>query len=373
MKSPFRCPSIRWVLSWALLLGLFLELGLRIATAWKEPTGRFMWMLGRNRLEEMGQRDGYRFFTGRKGQRVELGAIRIDFNNLGYRSREMEVGRKGGDAFRIACFGDSVTLGQYMRDYEDTWPGAVEAIVNAGPGSRKVEVLNFGMAHYTYSTNLVNLALIGEYVRPDIVVFLVGPNDFVCLYTRNYEPDGSHDGQWLLPIADATWGFHPIGDILKHSRVCYLLYGSAVRFLLFLEATRLFNYRLSEEALAPRLETIGDHLASFCALSRGLGAAPVLATYLYDEQRLHEIRGEGFVRVLDGIDHTLREVAERKGAVLVEANPRMKDHPEYFLDDFHLSATGGKKFAQIVVKELRDHGLLPLENASEPSQAEPEE
>jgi lysophospholipase L1-like esterase len=373
MKFPFRCPSIRWILSWVLILGLFLELSLRIATAWKEPKGRFMWMLGKNRLEIMGQRDGYRFFTGRKGQRVEYGSLRIDFNNLGYRSKEMEVRRKAEDVFRVACFGDSVTLGQYMSDYEDTWPGAIEGILNAPALPKKVEVLNFGMAHYTYTTNLVNLALIGEYIQPDIVVFLIGPNDFVCLYTRNYEPDGSHDGQWLLPIADATWGFHPVGNILKHSRVCNLLYGTAARFLVFLEATRLFNFRLSEETLPPRLEKMADHLASLCTLSRALGATPVLCTYLYDEQRLREARGEAFLHVLQGIDDTLREVAEKKGALLVEANDQMKDHPEYFLDDFHLSATGAKKFAQMVVKGLMDHGLLPPERASAPTQTESEE
>ncbi len=142
-------------------------------------------MLGRNSLQEMGQRDGYRFFTGRKGQRVDHGAVRIDFNNLGYRSKETEILPKGEDLFRVACFGDSVTLGQYMHDYYDTWPGAIESIMNTHPTSKRVEVLNFGMAHYTYTTNLVNLALIGEYIHPDLVVFLIGPNDFVCLYTRS--------------------------------------------------------------------------------------------------------------------------------------------------------------------------------------------
>lgn len=373
MKFPLRYPSIRWILSWVLILGLFIELSLRIVTAWKEPKGRFMWMLGRNSLQEMGQRDGYRFFTGRKGQRVEHGAIRIDFNNLGYRSKEREILPKGEDLFRVACFGDSVTLGQYMRDYYDTWPGAIERIVNAAPMSKKVEVLNFGMAHYTYTTNLVNLALIGEYIKPDIVVFLIGPNDFVCLYTREYEPDGSHDGQWLLPIADATWGFHPIGNILQHSRVCNLLYGSFAKFLVFLEATKLFNYRLSEENLLPRLDKMGDHLGLFCTLARGLGATPVLCTYLYDEQKLRERRGEKFLRVLDRIDETIRDVAGKRRAILLEAKDQMKEHPEYFLDDFHLSAEGGNKFAEILVKGLRDHNLLLSETDAVPAQTDFEE
>lgn len=373
MPFPFRCPSIRWILSWALLLGLFFELSLRLVTAWKEPKGRFMWMLGKNRLELMGQRDGYRFFTGRKGQRVEYGSLRIDFNNLGYRSAQREILPKGEDPFRIACFGDSVTLGQHQREYGNTWPGAVEDLLNATARSKPAEVLNFGMAHYTYSTNLVNLALIGEYVKPDIVVFLVGPNDFVSLYTRDYEPDGSHDGQWLLPIADATWGFHPIGNVMKHSRVGNLLYGSAARFIVFLEATRLFNLKLSEETLHVRLEKMADHLTTFCTLSRALGATPVLCTYLYDEKRLIQARGETSLSVLQAVDDTLREVADRAGALLVEAKEPMKDHPEYFLDDFHLSAEGGRRFARILLDQLENHALLPLREDAEPAPAAPKD
>ncbi len=364
MKSQFRSPSTRWVLSWLLILGLFAELSMRVVTAWKEPKGRFMWMLGKNRLQLMGQRDGYRFFTGRKGRLVEHGSVRIDFNNLGYRSSRKEILPKDEGLFRIACFGDSVTLGQYEREYWDTWPGAVERILKGRPVSKEVEVLNFGMAHYTYTTNLVNLALLGEYVQPDIVIFLIGPNDFVCLYTRDYEPDGSHDGQWLLPIADATWGFHPVGNILQHSRVCNVLYGLGARFVLLLDATRRFSFKLSEENLAPRLETMGGHLATFCGLAKSLGATPVLCTYLYEEEKLMEVRGKDFRPVLDAINDTLRNVAEERGALLVEANGEMKDHPEYFLDDFHLTAKGGGKFAQVLVETLEAQDLLPPETRS---------
>lgn len=371
MKSPIRFPSFRLILSWILILGLFLELSIRIATAVKEPKGRFKWMTGENHLQLMGRRDGYRFFTGRKGETVEYATIRIDFNNLGFRSTQREILPKVGNQFRIACFGDSVTLGAHQNEYENTWPGAVEHLVKDPPLRKEVEVLNFGMAHYTYSTSLVNLVLIGEYVRPDIVVYLIGPNDFVCLYTREYEPDGSHDGQWLLPVADATWGFHPIGNMLQHSRVCNLLYGLGARFLVFLEATRLFNFSLSEENLPPRLETMANHLTTLCTLSRALGATPVLCTYIYNEKRLIEGRGEEFISVLDRIDDTVREVARRNGAILVEANDQMRDHLEYFYDDFHLSANGGRKFARILATELMDQGLLPGGASGAPGPTEP--
>jgi hypothetical protein len=47
----------------------------------------------------------------------------------------------------------------------------------------------------------------------------------------------------------------------------------------------------------------------------------------------------------------------------------MKDHPEYFLDSFHLSAEGGRRFAQILVKGFKDHDLLPPGTSSVPAQA----
>ena len=72
--------------------------------------------------------------------------------------------------------------------------------------------------------------------------------------------------------------------------------------------------------------------------------------------------------MLEDVDNTLREVAKEKGAILVEANDQMKNHPEYFLDDFHLSDNGGRAFAQILLKELRDHDLLPPGASSVPAQ-----
>jgi lysophospholipase L1-like esterase len=141
--------------------------------------------------------------------------------------------------------------------------------------------------------------------------------------------------------------------------VCNLVFGSIAKFLVFLDAARLFNFHLSEENLAVRLEKMGDHLTTICTLSRALGATPVLCTYLYDEQWLRRSRGEEFLAVLDRIDDTIQDVAEETGAVLVEANDQMKGHPEYFLDDFHLNAEGGKKFAEILVKGLEDKNLLP--------------
>jgi lysophospholipase L1-like esterase len=369
MKVQLRRFSIRWILSWLLILGLFLELTLRALTAWKEPRGRFTWMLGRNRLEVMAERDGYRFFTGRKGQDVSYGPMNIQFNDLGYRSSAKEVLPKEEDLFRVICLGDSVTFGQYARDYYDTWPGALERILGEYPTEKRVEVLNFGMAHYTYTTNLVNLALTGEYLQPDMVIYLIGPNDFVCLYARDYAPDGSHDGQWLLPVADATWGFHPIGDILKHSRVCNLIYGTGVKILLLLDASKHVSYRLTEESLPPRLEKMGLHLTSLCSFSRALGAQPVFCTYLYDEERLRRKRGEDFPSVLEQINETVREVVRLEDAILVEANQEMKDHSEFFMDDFHLTPEGGSTFARLVIQTLERRGVLPLKRNADGRQA----
>ena len=318
-------------------------------------------MLGKNQLEVLAERDGHRFFTGKKGARVEFGPMRFDFNNLGYRSTNPEILPKDTDVFRVACFGDSVTFGQYERDYYDTWPGAIERALHACDTTKKVEVLNFGMAHYTHTTNLVNLALIGTYVQPDIVIFLIGPNDFMCLYTRDYAPDGSHDGKWLLPIADAVWGFHPIASILNRSRVCALIYGYASKGILLLDEMKLFNLHPSDETFMRHLEIMERHLASICDVAKGLGAVPVLCTYVYNEAALLNIRGEQFPPVLKGIDESVRRVASREGAVVVEANDRMKSHADYFRDDFHLTAIGGKVFAGIIIDVLKQQGLLPLD------------
>jgi len=369
MKPRTPWQTLRWVLSLLLLAGLFVELALRAATAWKEPKGRFTWMLGKNRLEVLAERDGYRFFTGRKNTTVEFGPMHFEFNNLGYRSRSKEIRPKTGDKFRVACFGDSVTFGQYDRDFYETWPGAVERLLRDQETSKEIEVINFGMAHYTYVTSLVNLALIGSYVRPDIVIFLIGPNDFISLYIKDYAEDGTQDGTWLLPITDFVWGFHPVGTLVDRSRVGALIHGALVKGLLLLHAKAVFTLEPSEEQIRSRLEIMGRHLATICALSRSIGAMPVLCTYVYDEARLVQTRGARFPPVLEAIDETIRTAAGREQAVLVEANSRMKTHPEYFRDDFHLSPKGSEVFARCVVESLAGRGLLPQAGAPTPTES----
>ncbi len=360
MKSLTAQRTAHWIVSLLLVIGLFVELGLRFLTAWKEPKGRFTWMLGKNRLEVLGERDGYRFFTGRKNATVDFGPMHFEFNNLGYRSRRTQILPKREHEYRIACFGDSVTLGQYDRDFYDTWPGSIEKHLNTFELTKEVEVLNFGMAHYTYVTSLVNLTLLGTYVMPDIVIFLIGPNDFLSLFIKEYAVDGTQDGAWLLPITDLVWGFHPLGNIIDRSRVGALLHGALAKGLLLLHTKSVFIADPSSETIQSRLEIMERHLSTICAFSNSIAAVPVLCTYVYDEQRLIAARGERFRALLDAIDTTIRTAAAREGALVVEAKDRMKHHPEYFRDDFHLSAHGSDVFARCVIDVLQRHAVLPL-------------
>ncbi len=359
MKSKSNRVSFRAVFAWLLIIGLLFELSIRLITAWWEPTEGFTWMLGSERLSETTERDLHRMFTGKKGQRVEYGPISIDFNDLGYRSSKREIPPKGEGVFRVVCFGDSVTFGAYEHDYEGTWPGAMEEILRGLTWQGEIEVLNFGMNHYTVATNLMNLSLLGEYLQPDLVIYLFGPNDITSLYLRGYAVDGSHENPFVFPILDAVWGFHPLIDILKHSRVCNFLYVCATKFVLLMNVNKTFNFQLSQESILDRLETMSLHISTFCSLSRSLGATPVICAPVYDRERLVKARGNSLDPLIETMEGFFGRLGRAQETIVIEAQDQMKDVHDSFRDDFHLNTRGARQFAEIMIRELNHHNLLP--------------
>src|SRR5262249_45148408 len=76
----------------------------------------------------------------------ELVGHRLTINSLGMRDREGITREKPAAVCRLAFVGSSVVMGYGVGD-EDPFPRRLEASLNAdraGPGGRRIEVLNFG-------------------------------------------------------------------------------------------------------------------------------------------------------------------------------------------------------------------------------------
>jgi lysophospholipase L1-like esterase len=78
---------------------------------------------------------------------------------------------------RVLCLGDSNTYGLWLHRHE-AYPQQLEAIWNRRIETPKVEVMNLGFPGTNSSRLLRNLPDLLETLAPDIVIIMVGANDF---------------------------------------------------------------------------------------------------------------------------------------------------------------------------------------------------
>ena len=96
---------------------------------------------------------------------------------IGLESRLVAAQPKPDGEFRIICVGDSNTYGAGVRR-DEAYPARLKAILNHGSSRDSIEVINLGVPG-TNSAQLANR--LAEYVdvyEPDLVIVLIGVNDF---------------------------------------------------------------------------------------------------------------------------------------------------------------------------------------------------
>jgi lysophospholipase L1-like esterase len=109
-------------------------------------------------------------------------------NTLGFRGKETTWEKPQG-VFRIVTTGGSSVYGQSESNDAAVWSQRLEDHLNERLAPRRFEVVNLGVSGWNSHEMLVNLALRGLDLEPDLVVVHESINDMRCaLYTRGGEP-----------------------------------------------------------------------------------------------------------------------------------------------------------------------------------------
>jgi len=110
---------------------------------------------------------------------------------------------------RVLCLGDSNTYGLWLEHREqEAYPQQLEALWNARVAAPKLEVLNLGFPGTNSSRLVRDLPRLLETFRPDILILLVGVNDF-----------------WTVPFPiDAAQEARPQKNFLERHSLLYRLY-----------------------------------------------------------------------------------------------------------------------------------------------------
>lgn len=111
---------------------------------------------------------------------------------------------------RVLCLGDSSTYGLYLADRADAYPQQLEKLWNARGMLPQIEVLNAGYPGTNSSRLRQNFRPMLEAVRPDVVIVMIGANDY---WTVRVSADASR--AWTTVL----WDF-----VRQHSRLYRLIF-----------------------------------------------------------------------------------------------------------------------------------------------------
>ena len=136
----------------------------------------------------------------------------ITINSQGLRNRETAL-RKSEHTYRIACIGDSITLGYGLEDGQ-SYVTRLEELLNNAPGKKcTFEAINYGQLAFNMYQERLFLERKALPYDPDLVILQVALNDLTC-------------GVNIPSIVNTQLGFnegYSFEDMPRMTKVKYLL------------------------------------------------------------------------------------------------------------------------------------------------------
>jgi lysophospholipase L1-like esterase len=267
---------------------------------------------------------------------------------------------------RVLCLGDSNTYGLWLKHRDlNSYPAQLEALWNQGDRS-PIEVMNLGYPGSNSSRVLGNLREMLDVFSPELVIVMVGANDFwtapIALPTDSEvsgTSEASEDPAWMRFLA-------------KHSRLHKLLYmlarSTAADSLEIDEAsgkdpdgTRAtarfgehvfdMSWTRAERAERSHPDELASNLRSIVEATRDAGARIALMTYPSRNQ--HYGRANSFIRA----------AAQATKAPLIDLERDFRplcpevECPKWLFSDQHPRPSGYRVIAEQIVEAGAELGL----------------
>jgi lysophospholipase L1-like esterase len=276
--------------------------------------------------------------------------IRVRNNRYGFRAHEFPASKNPEDVFVLA-FGGSTTFG-IAANNEDTWPEILERLLQAHYPAKRVQVFNMGMDMATSAVSVVNLALVGVHLKPDLIIPYEGYNDLAALGWANFRTDQAHFYRNITP--EKIW------PGARRSLPAALMHSFAVRFIAgVIDETAGLNSLASyaryveTEANPDRLfgiEAMLDNLKTMHAMADGVGARSLFATFQFRE---------GDEGAAPRLNDALRRLFASKRYDYVDLDARLPDHDASLqFDECHFTQKGLDLVARYFADYIIEHGLI---------------
>ena len=284
---------------------------------------------------------------------------------VGDRARHVEARWLTGHT-RILALGDSNTYGLYLEAV-DSWPMQLERSWNASHPKNPVELLNLGYPGTNSFRVRENLPAMLDKLAPDIVLIMVGFNDF---WTPKEQVGPAYE-HTLWQRIKAQSRLYRAAVMWQRQRIVQqdITFGSPrpsehVNADAFNNPANIEKHlmRMDGEAFylgtrqgepAKNMKSLGDNLAAMIAMVKARGADVILITYPSNW---------GFY---PHASKWIRKSAEQNGVALLDITPVFVSLcadgpvscPEDLFSDGHATAKGNALVAKQVSDFLRSKGL----------------
>ena len=248
--------------------------------------------------------------------------IQVRHNSIGLRGPEV-TWEKSRRVTRVLCLGDASTYGSGIEDESATWPARLTHYLEVSRPGETFEVLNAGTPGYSTFEGLIDMAVRGIDLQPDILVVTLAANDARSALHGDPLPDNSH--------YRSNWPTERVSKVERLLETSYLYRIARSRFTDWSEERSQFAGGLIElEEESNENTTVHDpssrgftnyrrNLESLIALARMNGMEVLIATQAADPD-----------------DFTGSEEAEALHEALVRMNAIAKntaqEHGVYFVD-----------------------------------------
>jgi lysophospholipase L1-like esterase len=272
------------------------------------------------------------FWSPRPGFRGEFLGKTVTIDALGLRGPEVALPKPAGRR-RILCFGDSITFGYGVSDYE-TYPARLgERLANRG-----ADVVNAGVTGYTSHQVLRLLRRLAPTVEADMATFCIGWND------GNRRPVDDLTYERRLHLSMALEGLADHLYIYRAMKVGYarLLWRDPPPSAQGTVRVPLPQYR--------------QNLAAIVALCRSYGIRPIFIALPHRKRAADPPPPSAYANALAESARTMRVPLLDCGVLGLSAEVESND--EYFIDSLHFNVAGNQRMGDELVRQLASLGIV---------------
>jgi lysophospholipase L1-like esterase len=287
---------------------------------------------------------------------------------------------KESGVFRVLCLGGSTTLDNEVPE-ENRWPYLLQIMLQEAYPDLKVEIINAGMDWYTTKHSLINYTTYYRDWNPDLVIIMHGINDLYRSFSPKELAIGEYNDRWTHFYGPSINGAKSKDTFEENLKIG--IENIFHKLFHHKEYPAESNYPLN---MYVSIDMFKRHLTSLAQYVHFDNANLILMTQpsLYKpSMKKNELALLGFgkmfctTRVLSehGVytrypsaksladamnlfNDATKEIAQAKGAILLDAASRIPKDLDYFIDDVHYTKKGSGTLAKFIAHEIIKLNIL---------------